>query len=240
MPFKSELFQNEDDKLELTTIMSILQVTLPYLSDIPIKHIAEFSVGKIYVCQKASCEKEVFILHKHLDNYSHSKAINLGFKYCNVLKSYFCSEHMNAMVPNSRCMNDGLYDPSLEQNQCNGCKGMYVCHDQCYGDSCHNCDQFIKACSKCRFSADIEEGCHVCGFLFCNDCSSFKKFGSFEYKLCLDCVDETLIICKKCNDEQILGFKGNTWIGPQWEMCLDCNRWICLKCSDNNPYCDNH
>ena len=207
------LFQHHKDRMEFESLFSILTDTLSNVPNITIQHIAEFTVGAIEQCQAIEnqklCEKEIFVLHQDKEKYklakpAHSMSELLGFKYCTVLNKYFCSKHMNQMIPNPLCHRQGLFDPRLENvyYQCVDCKGSYLCHDQC-SIKCHNCMQLIKGCKKCRYSRQIDATCESCEYNFCKTCSIIRNINNMEWILCYNCLDEMVISFKSCNNKEI-------------------------------------
>ena len=246
------LFQHHKDRMEFALLFSLLKDKLSKVPDIAIQHIAEFSVGAIAKCQAIEnqklCQKEILVLHQDKEKYklakpAHSLSELLGFKYCTVLNKYFCSKHMNQMIPDPLCCRQGLFDSTLKNgyySSCVDCQGSYICHDEC-SEKCHNCMELIKGCNKCRYSRQIDAPCESCEYIFCKTCSTIRNVGNMEWILCYDCLDETVISCKSCNNEEIIGYKQNDWIGGSWTLCVEpkCMRWICLKCS-NDPVCKKH
>ena len=244
---QSKLFKHKRDQKQYKQIYFTLNKEFRQYPQDVIKEISEFAVGTIKLCNKSSCEEQIIVLYEDKEEYTsatppHSKAKTLGFKHCRVQNVYWCYKHMDQIIQDRWCFNQGLIDTELRQVRCNDCNGHYYCHDRCSVFSrgkCARCDKKAKVCDKCRFEegCDPWDRCIGCKEQFCKECLVEINVGKGEYKVCKECFDGTDISCEKCNSTVILGYKGKyiseKYIEGRWSICVDgkCMEWVCLKCS---------
>ena len=249
------LFKHKKDQRQYRQIYNVLQDKFRQYPKLILNEIAEFAVGLIKLCTKSSCKEEIIILYAEQEEYisstpPHSKATQLRFKYCPVLKIYWCNNHMHQIIQDQWCPNRGLFDSELRQHErCNDCNGSYLCHDKCSRlmmGSCAQCNKKREACRKCRFTEGRNAwgACIGCGIQYCKKCLIQINIGKGEEEVCKDCFNGVEVCCDKCNNKAILGYKGKCvqekYIRNKWSICIDgkCMAWVCLHCSNNGICCN--
>ena len=238
-----KLFTHPKDQQQFESIYNTLHAKLRQIPEGPLQQIAEFAVGTIEKCHNASCDQEIHILLSEKAEYEsatpeHSKAPLLGFKYCEYADAHWCRDHMDQIERDPCCYRGGLFDIETIKEKCNDCEGQRLCHDKCWKRACTVSD----ICNICRHWPKIEG-------IFCERChrrvppesGTRIDIDGNQKAACDKCMDGTVIRCEDCNDETIVGWKGNEYIGRSWSLCIEpkCWEWVCLKCSEY-PVCDRH